>query len=185
MSVRSPISKIPGTWHSKYTNLALRYYTLSGRRIFYVDDLHKTYGDVVRIGPDEVAISDIVGVSQIHRAGSGFLKSKFYTSLTPTREPGIFAMQIPQHHAARRKLFSRAFSNSSLRNNWEAEIRRKTILAVDKIEQTARTERQGVDIMKWWTLMATDMITHLSFGESFAMLEQGKVSHIILDLSRL
>lgn len=182
MSVRSPISKLPGTWHSKYTNLTLRYYTLSGRRIFYVDDLHKTYGDVVRIGPDEVAISDIVGVSQIHRAGSGFLKSKFYASLTPTREPGIFAMQIPQHHAARRKLFSRAFSNSSLRNSWEAEIRRKTILAVDRIEQAARTERQGVDIMKWWTLMATDMITHLSFGESFAMLEQGKVSHIILDL---
>lgn len=183
-SIRSPISSLPGTWHSKYTNIVLRFHTLSGRRIFYVDDLHKVYGDVVRIGPSEVAVADIVGASQIHKVGSGFLKSEFYAKLTPTREPGIFAMQIPQHHAARRKLFSRAFSNSSLRNNWEAEIRRKTSLAVDRIEQTARAERQGVDVLKWWTLMATDMITHLSFGESFGMLEQGKVSHFSSEMMR-
>lgn len=182
--LRSPLSKLPGTWHSKYTNVVLRFYTLTGRRIFYVDDLHKSYGDVVRIGPSEVTIADITGVSQIHKTGSGFLKANFYAKLTiagTTREPGIFAMQNPQHHAARRRLFSRAFSNSSLKGNWEDDIRLKATEAVDQIGKIAREPGKGADVLKWWTLMATDLITQLSFGESFGMLEQGKVSRIVSD----
>ncbi|KAJ4335560.1 hypothetical protein N0V95_008874 [Ascochyta clinopodiicola] len=171
---RSTVSKLPGTWHSKYSNFALRFHTLTGRRIFYVDDLHRKYGDVVRIAPGEVAVADIAGVAQVHKIGSGFLKSNFYTNLTPTREPGIFAMQNPHDHAARRKLFARAFSNSSMKGNWEAEIRRKTTLAVEQIRKAAVQPGKGADVLKWWTLMATDVITHLSFGESFDMLEQGK-----------
>lgn len=85
-------------------------------------------------------------------------------------------MQNPHDHAARRKLFARAFSNSSLKTNWEAEIRRKTTLAVSQIKNNAVQPGKGADVMKWWTLMTTDVITHLSFGESFGMLEQGKVS---------
>lgn len=141
-----------------------------------MDDLHREYGDVVRIAPGEVAIADIAGVSQIHKIGSGFLKSNFYTNLTPSQEPGIFAMQNPHDHAARRKLFARAFSNSSMKTNWEVEIRRKTMLAVDQIRKAATESSKGADVLKWWTLMATDVITHLSFGESFGMLEQGKVN---------
>jgi len=141
-----------------------------------VDDLHRQYGDIVRLAPNEVSVADIPGVSQIHKIGSGFLKSDFYTKLTPTREPGIFAMQNPQDHATRRKLFARAFSNSNLKGNWEADIRRKTTLAVSQIKNTAAQPGKGADVLKWWTLMATDVITHLSFGESFGMLEQGKVS---------
>jgi hypothetical protein len=31
------------------------------------------------------------------------------------------------------------------------------------------------DVFKWWLFMATDIIGELSFGESFRMLEAGKV----------
>jgi cytochrome P450 len=85
-------------------------------------------------------------------------------------------MQDPHDHAARRKLFARAFSNSSMKGTWEAEIRHKTTLAVEQIRKAATQPGKGADVLKWWTLMATDVITHLSFGESFGMLEQGKVS---------
>ncbi len=36
--------------------------------------------------------------------------------------------------------------------------------------------RGVADVFKWWTFMATDVIGELSFGESFRMLEHGKVS---------
>ena len=83
-------------------------------------------------------------------------------------------MRDPHQHSARRKLFARAFSVSSLLANWEPEIREKTGLAVEKIKTDAMGA--GADVFKWWTLMTTDVIAHLSFGESFHMLEQGKVS---------
>jgi len=173
-SHRSPLSRIPGPWHSKYTNIVLRFQTMRRRRIFYTDDLHKRYGDVVRIAPDEVAIADIAAVAKIHKTGGGFLKSDFYHKIAPTDEHGLFSLIDPHAHSARRKLFARPFSNSSLQTNWEAEIRRKVELAVEKIKQDALSVANGADVLKWWTLLATDVIGHLSFGESFNMLELGK-----------
>ena len=129
----------------------------------------------MRVSPTEVAIADAPTVAQIHRIGSGFLKSKFYTAITPTEKPGVFAMRDAHAHSARRKLFARAFSNTSLRANWEADVRQKAELAVEKIKQDALSAEDGADILKWWTLLTTDVITHLSFGESFNILELGKV----------
>jgi len=170
-----PLSKLPGPWYTKYTNLVLRYQTVSGKRIFYVDNLHQHYGGVVRISPNETAVSDIAGVSQIHKIGAGYLKSDFYSSLLPTDTPGIFPMRDPYAHAARRRLFARPFSNTSLSSNWDVEIRTKANLAVTRIRQDAMGSSQGADVLKWWTLMANDVIAHLSFGESSEMLEMGKV----------
>ena len=175
----SPLAKLPGPWYSRYTNLVLRYQVLSGRRIFYVDKLHQQYGGVVRIAPNEAAVSDTGGVTQIHKIGGGFLKSDFYSVLVPTDTPGIFAMRDPHAHAARRRLFARAFSNSSLNSNWDVEVRQKVGLAVQKIRQDASGSSQGADIFKWWTLMTTDVIAHLCFGESFNMLELGKVCDLL------
>jgi len=42
-------------------------------------------------------------------------------------------------------------------------------------EEAIRTQN-GADVLKWWTFMATDVIAHVSFGESFHMIETGKVS---------
>jgi cytochrome P450 len=180
---KSRVSDIPGPWYSRYTDFVLRYHILSGRRIFYVDALHQQYGGVVRIAPNEVAVADTAGVSQIHKIGSGFLKSDFYTRLIPDRNPGIFAMRDPHAHAMRRKLFARAFSNSSLKDNWKAVVVHKVNLAVEKIKQDATGSPKAANIFKWWTLMATDLVAHLSFGESFNMLELGKVCYALLRFS--
>lgn len=47
-------------------------------------------------------------------------------------------------------------------------------MTIARIEE--EIEKTGTaDIFKWWTFMATDVIGELSFGESFRMLELGKV----------
>lgn len=98
-------------------------------------------------------------------------------------------MQDPNRHSQRRRLFARAFSYTSIATHWDATIREKVCLAVQRIKECAieggnerstggeagtNMQSRGADIMKWWTLMATDVIAHLSFGESFRMLEHGK-----------
>ncbi|KAH7395401.1 cytochrome P450 [Phaeosphaeria sp. MPI-PUGE-AT-0046c] len=162
---------IPGPWYSRFTHLVLKFYIITGRRIHYVDSLHQKYGSVVRIAPDEVAVCDLEGYANIHKIGGGFLKSPWYETLV-AREPGIFAQRDPHLHAGRRRLFAQAFSNSGLQRNWATEIHEKTRLAVTKIKADALASE--ADILKWWTLMATDVIAHLAFGESFNMLELGK-----------
>ncbi|KAI8670449.1 hypothetical protein NCS57_00516200 [Fusarium keratoplasticum] len=171
-AVTSPLRSVPGPWYSHVTSIVLKWHILAGRRIHFVHSLHLKYGPVVLVSPDEVAISDLEAFSQIHKIGSGFTKSNWYDKLRSGREPGIFFMRDPHQHAARRRLFARAFSNNSLLTHWDPEIRQKTQLAVANIKNDA--QNGSADILKWWTLMATDVIAHLSFGESFRMLELGK-----------
>ncbi|KAF5552807.1 cytochrome p450 3a17 [Fusarium napiforme] len=169
---KSPLRGLPGPWYTHFTHLVLKWQILTGNRVHYIHSLHQRYGPVVRVSPAEVDVSDLEAFSKIHKIGSGFLKSAWYDGITPNREPGIFVMRDLHQHAARRRLFARAFSVSSLLTNWESDIRQKTELAVKNIKQKAQST--GADVFKWWTLMATDVIAHLSFGESFRMLELGK-----------
>ena len=89
--------------------------------------------------------------------------------------PQHFTFQIIlQNSGQRRKLFARGFSKSYLREHWEPVVREKTALAVEKIKRDA--SNGTADLLKWWTFMATDIVGVLGFGESFGMLELGKVS---------
>lgn len=178
IAVKSPVRSIPGPWYSRFTQAVLKYHTIRGRRMYYVDGLHRKYGPIVRIAPDEAAVSSLPATQMIHKVGSGFNKSAFYDAITAQRrdtEPGIFSMRGGKPHAARRRLFARPFSQNSLQANWEPVVQRKVRLAVNKIRDEAGADGEA-DILKWWTLMATDVIAHLSFGESFRMLELGRVS---------
>lgn len=82
----------------------------------------------------------------------------------------------PHQHAKRRQLLARGFSKSYLRQNWEYMVKEKAEMAVAKIKRDA--QRGTADILKWWTFYTTDTISHLSFGESFYMLEQEEVREL-------
>lgn len=142
----------------------------------YVHSLHMKYGPVVRLGPNEVGISDPTAFKEIHRIGSGYLKSPWYQSFRKGKTRDIFSMTNPKEHAQRRKLFAPLFTNSALINNWHDEIVTKVAMTINKMKHEARLTGK-VDIFKWWTFMTADVISHLSFGEPFDMLLQEKVYH--------
>lgn len=83
-------------------------------------------------------------------------------------------MRDPAAHAARRKLFARAFSKSELRSTWEGVVKEKVRVAVGKMLEEM-TGAGKCDVFKWWTFLATDVSGRLMFGEDFGMLEYGKV----------
>jgi hypothetical protein len=181
LSLTSPLKKVPGPWISRYTNLQLKFAVTGGRRIFYIDDLHKKYGPIVRISPTEVAVADPAAFKQIHAVSSKFAKDIWYEKLTNFPRLSVFTMRNPREHGQRRKLFARGFSKSYLREHWEPTVREKTLLAIEKIKVDAQT---GVaDVLKWWTFMATDIVGILGFGESFGMLELGKVKQTVVQRS--
>jgi len=66
----------------------------------------------------------------------------------------------------------------------EVNIRRNIDLAVNGMSKEM-SHRGAADVFKWWMFMAADVIGELSFGESFKMLESGKVGLFLLDGSKL
>lgn len=147
--------------------------TIRGQQIYYIHDLHRKYGPIVRISPTEISASSLSDFKEIHRVGSGFVKSDWYSTFTPGRE-GVFAMQDVKKHAQRRKLFARPFSKTAIRGSWEHVVKEKVQLFVSQIQNELQ-KASVCDILKWSTFLATDVSGHLMFGESFNMLGLGQV----------
>lgn len=149
--------------------------------MYFVHALHARHGPVVRISPTEVSFASPDAFAAIHRVGGVFLKSSWYDQSTKPsdagsgrrHEPSLFAMSDPKLHAQRRRLLSRVFTKHSLRRDWEPAVREKVLLAVDRIREEAKGGG-SCDVMRWWTMMATDVISRLAFGESFGMLDRGE-----------
>lgn len=75
----SPLNKIPGPWHAKFTSLVLKWHEFRTHRTQYVHDLHLQYGPSVRIAPGEVVFASAAAVKEIYcSGGSGYDKTEFY-----------------------------------------------------------------------------------------------------------
>lgn len=130
-------------------------------------------GPVVRVSPSEVHVSDVAATKQIHSVKSSFSKSTWYRSFTPPTVINVFNTNDIDLHRHLRRLLSSPMSESSLKLV-EGYIRRNMDLAIKGISREM-AHRGAADVFKWWMFMATDVIGELSFGESFKMLESGKV----------
>ncbi|KAL1638879.1 hypothetical protein SLS58_008463 [Diplodia intermedia] len=165
-ALTSPLRRLPGPAWSHATHLPLKLANVRGRRVHLIHALHARHGPVVRIAPDEVAVADARAVRAIHRPGAGFDKSAWYKKFVRGSAEGMFDMVDAKRHAARRRLFARAFAKE------------KVELAVRRMGEELRRGEDS-DCMKWWTFLATDVSGHLMFGESFRMLELGKKNEYI------
>lgn len=149
-----------------------------------IEDLHKQYGPIVRVAPDEVAVSSLAGFKAVHKIGGGFTKSAWYGFIGPTEKnygpAGLFQELDPHKHAQTRKMFSRGFSTASLRAEWEDMVRSKVAKAVEGMAREAKDRNGIADVRRWWTLMASDVVSELMFGESLGGLDTQEVGHVAL-----
>lgn len=171
--------------------------TIKGERIYYVDALHRRFGPIVQISPEEIAISDVAAVKEIHRIGGGFLKSTWYQKFTQEdssgdeRELGLFTIRDAKIHSARRKLFAHGFSKNAL-SVWEPVIHERVTKAIDGMSKELAAQGK-TDVLAWLTFMvrharssssiqlillhqANDVMSTLAFGHCLNNLELGQVS---------
>lgn len=130
-------------------------------------------GPVVRIGPNEVDITDIEAVKVIYNHKETFVKSNFYRRLVVRGQESIFSTVDTTYHRRHRRLLAGPMSESSLKTMITA-VDDRVRLAVRRMGQETKT-RGATDVFKWWLFMATDVIGQLTFGESFQMLDKGEV----------
>lgn len=175
----SPLRGIPGPFSSRFTNLPLKFAVIGGRRVFHIDNLHKTYGPIVRLTPTEVGVgADVQAFKIIHGVSSKFPKNSWYEKLTNFPRPSVFTMLDIREHSARRRLFARGLSKTYLREKWEPAVQEKVAFAIRRIKAAAKTP-ESANLLKWWTFMSTDIIGVLGFGESFGLLEKGEKTEYI------
>ena len=78
-SLRSPLAKLPGPLHSRFTATWLKYKEFTRNRRTYIHDLHQELGPVIRLGPNEVSFASAEAIKEIYTSGgSGYEKTEFY-----------------------------------------------------------------------------------------------------------
>lgn len=150
----------------------------------YVNALHEQYGPFVRIAPNEVSVNDAASFAQIYSVKAGLEKNRWYQDNTGgMQRPTLFTMQDTKSHSTRRKLFARSFSKTHTRQHWESHIKQRVDLTISKIRSES-AQLGSADVLKWFTLMASDVSSHLMFGESFHTLEQGEMNEFMRYLTK-
>jgi len=72
--LRSPLKKIPGPLLAKFSNIWRLWNHYGQTHIETQKELHKKYGDVVRLGPNTVSIADAGLLKTIYSTRGTFLK---------------------------------------------------------------------------------------------------------------
>jgi hypothetical protein len=75
----SPLAKLPGPFHARFTAAWLKYKEFTGDRRAYIHNLHQELGPVIRLGPNEVSFASAEAIKEIYTSGgSGYEKTEFY-----------------------------------------------------------------------------------------------------------
>ena len=144
--------------------------------------LHEKYGDVVRTAPDEVSFTSASAWNAIegtkNTAHQEFLRDKDFVNVFRMGNSTLLSVER-EHHRAFRKILNPAFSDRTLAAQEPVMLRWADRFA----EYLSHRVDQPVDINLCFNWATLDVMTELTFGESFGCLETG-LSPPWLTLSR-
>ncbi|PWY70840.1 putative benzoate 4-monooxygenase cytochrome P450 [Aspergillus sclerotioniger CBS 115572] len=161
-----PLRHIPGPRLAAITHLYDFYYNVyhEGKLIFQIEELHKIYGPIIRIAPDEVHISDPTFYDEIY-ASSRRRRDKpgYYIPLTGFPQ-SLVSTTTHDHHRMRRAVVSPFFSRRSIQ---ELSVVSEgcTLKLMDRL-QKFHDEDKIVRLDDAFAAMASDIITYLCYGYS-------------------
>lgn len=119
--------------------------------------IHKQYGPVVRLAPNELSFIEANAWSDIysHRVGhSEFTKNPIWTEKTPNGEFSVINA-FQEDHSRQRKVLNHAFSPQALKAQ-EPLIQGYISLLIQKIQ-----EQELVNITDWITYCTFDIVVSL------------------------
>ncbi|GBE87050.1 Cytochrome P450 67 [Sparassis crispa] len=162
-----PLAQYPGPFLLKVSKCVMGWFAFQGRTHTYVHELHQLYGDIVRIGPNEVSIRDTTAIIPLMGSlglprGSNWRARGMYPSI-----PSLVSITNHAEHAERRKPWNRAFNSAALKGYEDIIARRATQL----VENIAR--RGKVDLGTWFSWFSFDFMSDMAFGGGSEMMRDG------------
>jgi cytochrome P450 len=133
-------------------------------------ELHRKYGDIVRIAPDELAFADPAAWKDImgHRTGGEeFSKAKHFYNPIEEEHRHIINADREEHSLLRRQL-AHGFSDKAMREQ-EPLITKYVDLFIQRLHEHSAASNP-LDLGSWYNFTTFDIIGDLAFGEPFGCL---------------
>ncbi|KAK4189458.1 hypothetical protein QBC35DRAFT_545856 [Podospora australis] len=176
-----PLSKIPGPRLWSVSRIPFIRALLRGTVFHDIQALHRKYGPVLRIAPDEVTFCDPSAYTDILTPRPNlppFLKDPtWWAPFPPTQPVSIVTAVDPASHARIRKILPPGFSSRAVRQQ-EPFLHRYVDLLISRLREHSSSPKKGggqeIDIGPWMNYTAFDIFGDLGFVESFGCLETSR-----------
>ncbi|KAK2601505.1 hypothetical protein N8I77_010952 [Diaporthe amygdali] len=165
-----PLSGYPGPKLWAATRIPHSYYWVKGTLFIKVGEMHREYGKVVRSAPNELSFIHEEAWRDIYGLAPGKAPLQKDTSYAiPNQESvGIVACQNREDHQRIRRNFSHAFSAKALYEQ-ESIMGRHFDKLMTKLHGVADSGAQ--DLYRWYSYTSLDIISALTFGQSYNCLD--------------
>ncbi|KZP27810.1 cytochrome P450 [Athelia psychrophila] len=162
-----PLAKYPGPMMCKLSKLWMSYICTTGKQHIYYHSLHDKYGDIVRIGPNELSIRDAAAVDPM-MGSQGLPKGPVWAGRNPEHVgKALIEISGPEHNR-RRRPWNRAFNSEALKGYEEIIENRAT-----QLMQTLGNQIGPTNLAMWISYFTFDFMSDMAFGGGSEMLRDG------------
>ncbi|KAL3424209.1 cytochrome P450 [Phlyctema vagabunda] len=157
-SVLAPLSRLTWAFITEH----------HGKITLELPELHRNFGSLVRIGPQEVSYRSLDIYKAIHMSGNKFIKDpRVYGGFVQNDHPSLFSLTDPQEHAARRRMMGQLFNRSKM-----PLVEGLVIDQTDKfIGLIQRHKNRVLDLIPACRALEADVITLFGFGDTIGALD--------------
>ncbi|KJZ71038.1 hypothetical protein HIM_09565 [Hirsutella minnesotensis 3608] len=174
-----PLSKYPGSklWAASY--LPYIRALLSGTLVQAHARLHRRYGDVIRVGPNEISFATADAWRDIYEYRPGHKeapKDKTWYIAPNDAPPNIVTTTDTKVRARMRKYLGNSFTEAALKDQ-QPIIEGYADLFISRIRDMALQAGDSgalVDMTDWINFFTVDVIGDLAFGEPFGCLDKSE-----------
>lgn len=173
-----PLSKVPGPRAWSASRLPFIWSLLRGTIVHDIQMLHRRYGPVLRIAPDEVTFAQAEAWDDIFRSVSPqFLKDPVWWKRQPGQPESLISAIDPEPHARIRRALAPGFTPRALRAQ-EPFLHHYVNLLVERLRglvpASSSDKDVELDIAPWLMFTTFDIFGDLGFGESFDCLQNSR-----------
>ncbi|KAI0890857.1 cytochrome P450 [Annulohypoxylon nitens] len=181
----SPLREYPGPFLASFSRLWKIASTVSERTHLHHIELHKKYGPIVRISPNELSFSSPTVARNVLSAGKRFYKTDFYSVFPPPENPDIFTEIREDVHAMKKKVANVPYSMAAMKqlspfidDTIDFLVSRLDQFcpdtAIPGFQQAGLPGRNPiVNLGDWLHFFAFDVLGEVAFGRSFGFLAAG------------
>ncbi|CAG1988123.1 unnamed protein product [Fusarium graminearum] len=177
-----PLAHVPGPRFAAISSVWHAYNARNGRMAYLGKTLHRRYGPVVRVGPNEVWFNTKEAFHAIYSSGSGYEKSDFYLA-TALNKPYIDWHLNPEfpdtldllserdvrRYRIQRRLIGPVYQTSSL-IQYEAAVDEVLARTVAKLKSLKGAQ---VELNEWMHIIAVECLGAIVLSWSPSMLKNG------------
>jgi hypothetical protein len=160
----TPLRNVPGPCLYRLTAWPLRLHDFYGTRTISITRLHKKYGPVIRIGPNELSFASLTAQKTIYGPGSKFGRTQFYRAFDVYGVQNMFTFHDSKQHAERKRLIAGAYAKSSVMKGSAGVVEEKAARFLMLLEKEMEQNGGVCELFSALHYFSLDSITEFLYG---------------------